>query len=133
MRKKQKIDLDELNWQTFTVADALGLALPEDDRIGEGARRAGEKSPGGDLRKEVSLKGAIRLSLEKKGRGGKIVTKVSGLAGAGEELALLMKDIKKRLGCGAEMGDSAVFFQGDQRERLLAFFQARGAKNVKIV
>ncbi|MBU1896742.1 translation initiation factor, partial [Myxococcota bacterium] len=66
--------------------------------------------------------GALRFEIERKGRGGKTVTRVEGLAG---ELGGLIKEIKRALGCGVSEAEGCLIVQGDQREGLRRFFEQR--------
>ena len=66
---------------------------------------------------------------EKKGHGGKTVTVVQGvLPSARDETATALK---KSLGCGARVDDDGtIVVQGDLLERVIAFFEAQGAKKI---
>ena len=74
------------------------------------------------------LKGRVVLRREKKGRGGKTVTRVQGLpAGSAASYA---KQMKKALGCGASVDGDDVLLHGTLTERGAAWLEARGAKAV---
>lgn len=69
--------------------------------------------------------GVIRVSRETKGRNGKSVTVVRGLALDSGAMALLGKEIKSACGSGGTVKDGAIEVQGDHVERVIAFLKAR--------
>ena len=67
-----------------------------------------------DVKKEAPVgDGNVRVRLEKKGRGGKVVTVISGLPLAGNDLKAYAKKLKKRCGGGGAVKDGNVELQGD--------------------
>lgn len=70
--------------------------------------------------------GIVRVSRESKGRGGKVVTLVSGIPLAGAELKNLAKELKKKCGVGGALKDGVVEIQGEQRDLLVAELTRRG-------
>ena len=74
--------------------------------------------------------GKVSVQIERKGRGGKTVTVVRGLALFGERLAEAAKLLQKRLGCGGVVEGDAVVLQGDQRERASQALEALGVRRV---
>ncbi len=70
--------------------------------------------------------GIVRVLLDKKGRGGKTVTLVTGLAGSEDELKTLAAELKHRCGTGGTVKDGVVEIQGDHRNTLLELLKARG-------
>ena len=68
----------------------------------------------------------IRTQTEKKGRGGKTVTVITGLEELeSEELEELATELKKALGTGATVEGSALVVQGEVARRIHAWFAAR--------
>lgn len=57
--------------------------------------------------------GNVRVCPEKKGRGGKVVTVVSGLPLAGNDLKAYAKKLKKRCGGGGSVKEGNIELQGD--------------------
>ncbi|TAA48073.1 translation initiation factor [Corallincola spongiicola] len=63
--------------------------------------------------------GRVRISRSTKGRGGKTVSVVTGLALTHSDLQKLCKTLKKQLGCGGVVRNGELEFQGDKRDLLL--------------
>ena len=57
--------------------------------------------------------GNVRVRPEKKGRGGRVVTVISGLPLMGNDLKSYAKKLKKRCGGGGAVKDGNVELQGD--------------------
>jgi len=72
--------------------------------------------------------GIVRVSREKKGRGGKTVTVISGLEGDKKTLSALNKALKKRFGCGGAVKDWTIELQGDLLELAMKYLQEQGHK-----
>jgi len=70
--------------------------------------------------------GIVRLQRETKGRGGKAVTVVTGLALAQAELKALAKILKQKCGVGGAIKDENIEIQGDQRQLLKTELEKRG-------
>jgi translation initiation factor 1 len=68
----------------------------------------------------------VRISRDKKGRGGKTATLVTGLPGNDAALDALLKHFKSSLGTGGTREGRTLIIQGDHRERLLADLSALG-------
>ena len=69
---------------------------------------------------------------ERKGRGGKTASVLSGLSGSADELKQLAKELGKALGCGVSVDQGELVIQGDQRSRLKKWMEDKGARRVKI-
>ena len=70
--------------------------------------------------------GVVRVSRETKGRGGKAVTLVKGVALANQELAELGKRLKAACGSGGTVKDGVIEIQGDHVAKVVAALQALG-------
>ena len=70
--------------------------------------------------------GVVRLFFETKGRGGKGVTVVRGLALAEADLVALGKKLKAACGVGGTAKDGVIELQGDHRDRVLELLKAPG-------
>lgn len=78
----------------------------------------------------VKTDGVVRVSRETKGRGGKSVTLVKGLALDALALAALGKQLKAACGSGGTVKDGVIEVQGDHTDTLVAVLQKQG-HNVK--
>ncbi len=85
--------------------------------------RVGEKSKSRPVRPRVSqtpaprplpADGVVRIQREKKGRGGKTVTVVTGLPGGASELDALLKDLKQHCGAGGTRDGAVLEIQGPE-------------------
>jgi translation initiation factor 1 len=81
------------------------------------------KTPTGD--------GAVRVSRQSIGRGGKTVTLVRGLALDESALAALGKRLRSACGSGGTAKDGVLEVQGDHVERVVALLTAEGFTDVK--
>ncbi len=68
----------------------------------------------------------VRIFRESKGRKGKTVTVVRGLALDAGGLDDLARDLKRACGTGGSVKDGAVEIQGDQRQKVAELLRARG-------
>ena len=75
-----------------------------------------------------AVDGVVRVSRETKGRGGKAVTLIKGLALDIAGLTALGKGLKAACGTGGTVKDGVIEIQGDHVERILAVLQAKGHK-----
>ena len=62
--------------------------------------------------------GIVRIGCETKGRSGKAVTLVRGLALAADDLAALGKRLRTACGAGGAVKDGVLEIQGDHRSRV---------------
>jgi translation initiation factor 1 len=74
----------------------------------------------------VTGDGIARVRRETKGRGGKTVTTVTGLALPPDELKVLAKRMKARCGCGGSLKDGVIEIQGDQVDLICQWLGAEG-------
>ncbi|MBW2465257.1 MAG: translation initiation factor [Deltaproteobacteria bacterium] len=77
---------------------------------------------------EISGKTKVVVRREKKGRGGKTVTRVTGLPQA--QLPALGLRMKKALGCGAVVEGDALVLLGSLVDRAADWLEAEGAEGV---
>ncbi|WP_257666638.1 translation initiation factor [Parapedobacter tibetensis] len=61
----------------------------------------------------------LRVMLDKKMRGGKVVTLVKGFTGTPADLSALGKQLKQKCGVGGSVKDEMILIQGDFRQRIL--------------
>ena len=70
--------------------------------------------------------GVVRVSRDTKGRGGKAVTLVKGVALDAAGLTALGKSLKAACGSGGTVKDGVIEIQGDHVERVMAALTALG-------
>ena len=72
--------------------------------------------------------GIVRVGRETKGRRGKGVSVVTGLALGEAELGALATELKRACGSGGTVRDGVIEIQGDHREQLVTELTRRGFK-----
>lgn len=68
----------------------------------------------------------VRVSRETKGRCGKTVTLVKGLALQADALAALGKQLKAACGSGGTVKDGVIEIQGDHVDKVMTALKAQG-------
>jgi len=81
-------------------------------------KSAAKAKPAGD--------GNVKVARESKGRGGKTVTLVRGLALDAMALALLGKQLRSAVGSGGTVKDGVIEIQGDHCERVMEELKKQG-------
>lgn len=66
------------------------------------------------------------VSIDRRNRGGKQVTLVSGFVGREGDLAALAKTLKTRCGVGGSAKDGEIMIQGDFRDRIVDILTSLG-------
>ena len=73
----------------------------------------------------------LRVAIERKNRGGKVVTVVTGFTGTEDDLKALGKLLKTKCGVGGAVKDGEILIQGEWRERLIELLEKEGYTNTK--
>ena len=81
-------------------------------------RCAAAAAPAGD--------GIVRVSRQTKGRAGKGVTLVAGLALGADDLAVLGKRLRTACGAGGTVKNGAIEIQGDHCDAVIALLRSQG-------
>ena len=68
----------------------------------------------------------LRVGIDRRNRGGKQVTLVTGFVGTQEDLAALGKTLKVKCGVGGTAKDGEITIQGDLRDKVVALLCAIG-------
>ena len=75
----------------------------------------------------------LRVSLDRKNRGGKTVTLITGFIGTEDDLKALGKLLKGSCGVGGTAKDGEIIIQGDFKQRILDLLKAKGYSQTKPV
>lgn len=73
----------------------------------------------------------VRVGIERKGRGGKIVSVITGVMSPPKGRQALLKHLKNKLGTGGALKDDQLEIQGDHRDALVALLNELGYKAKK--
>lgn len=74
----------------------------------------------------------LRVSLDKRNRGGKKVTLVADFRGTAEDLEKLGKTLKTKCGVGGSAKDGEIIIQGDFRDKVVELLLNMGYRARKI-
>ena len=96
-------------WQEFSRPESLQRATPESSAPPKGQQR-------------------VRVQRTKAGKGGKMVTAITGLEAPEAELKALLKQLKAAAGTGGTVKDGEIELQGDQVAAALAALEKAGYK-----
>ncbi len=76
--------------------------------------------------------GYVRLARDKKGRGGKTVTVITGLPGDAAAIAQLAQELRRLCGAGGTVKGTTVEIQGEHRDRLETYLKRKGYKTKRV-
>jgi translation initiation factor 1 len=96
------------------------------DRCTCQSARSAAAAPAVPAVRNLPRDGVVRLMRDKKGRGGKTVTLITGLSGSEPALQQLASELKRLCGTGGTLRGEVLEIQGDFRDRLHAELQRRG-------
>jgi translation initiation factor 1 len=91
--------------------------------------RTEEEPEAHTLPKEKQL---LRMALDKRNRGGKTVTLITGFRGTDTDLTALSKYLKVKCGAGGSAKDGEIILQGDFRQKALEILLKEGYTKSKI-
>lgn len=73
----------------------------------------------------------LKVWFEKKGRGGKMATVIRGFIGSEDDLKLLEKDLKSKIGTGGSSKDGEIIIQGNHQNKVWEYLSSKGFKAKK--
>ena len=106
----------DINWQDSLKSLLDSRNLPEGDDV-EIIKE--------DLPKQT---GKLQIAIEKKGRGGKVATIISGFTIDSNELESLAATLKSKLGTGGSARGGEILIQGERREDVRKLLKSLGYK-----
>ena len=121
--QKKHNTMNTTDWKD-ALGKAFNLPVPGDDAVADDGQLSEAKEDA------VQQQGKVRLDivLERKGRGGKQATIVTGFTCDDEPLKEVASRLKRSLGVGGSARGGEILIQGDFRQRVLDELQKMGFK-----
>ncbi len=117
MKKQSLNSLSDLDQLVYATDPNI---LPQDQKPDL------EAEPFSDVRQN------LKITLDRKHRGGKSVTLVYGFVGSEGDLERLGKALKAKCGCGGAIKNGEILIQGDHIAKIIEYLTAQGHKIRKV-
>jgi translation initiation factor 1 len=122
--KRQPGDRLVYSSEAGRICPACGRRISVCECRGKGARARIAAREEADEAKASD--GVVRVGRSTKGRGGKVVTTVSGVPGGDEAQKALAAELKRSCGTGGSVKDGVIEIQGEHRDTLVRALETRG-------
>lgn len=87
-----------------------------------------DETPAHEMPQEEKNTSTLDIILEKKGRGGKVATIVTGFTISDDKVKDIASKMKTRLGTGGSARGGEILIQGDRRKDVLEYLKTIGFK-----
>jgi translation initiation factor 1 len=117
-RKKERIDT--------SGGDALSVNNPFASLSGDGLKSAPSSPPASPEKRPQKARETLLLRRLKAGKGGKVVTEISGFDAAPQQIDELLKRLQGQLGTGGTRKGKVLELQGECRDRIKPILEKQG-------
>jgi len=111
-------------YNSIVSNDKSRLVYSTDKALPRKENPVGKPPKGADTRSPK----AVRVRLDRKGRGGKSVTLIEGIQLTGKDREALLRKLKTWLGTGGALKEDVLEIQGDHRDAVISLLQDMGYK-----
>lgn len=130
-KKSRKVNVNESSGFGLNLGDLLkAKGLEQEDDAAETATPTEDTSSSLPETLDFSQTEKVVLRHERKGRGGRLVTLVTGLQLSDAGLKLFAKEVRRSFGCGATVEGENIALQGDHLERARSYLERKGIKRI---
>jgi len=107
---------------------AVALCRCRKNKNSKQQHKPDSRKSAGALNQVIPDDGVVRLMRDTKGRKGAGATLIHGLKASDNDLKAIAKSLKQLCGCGGSLKQGIIEIQGDQREKIKTWLEAKGYK-----